>query len=169
MKEERAAIVSAHTEKVGDQKKLSVITAGIMKVPENFGHKQIMDFSNYSHFLPFIAESSFDQTTQNAFVHGAFLGTHVRMTLHIQSSETILGHQLNWESVAGGLIGMKGSIDENKIDFEHTEISMVSSYLGDSIPVPTFILNWGLEFAGQKVVNAMRTHIEEEYEKSKKH
>jgi hypothetical protein len=170
MKEERATIVSAHSDTTADgQKKFTLITAGIMKVPVKFCHEHIIDFDNYSHFLPYIQESSFDKTTQNVFIHGALLGSHIRMTIHVKSSETAGGEQIIWESVSGGFVGMMGTIGENRIDSEHTEISMNSSYVGDVIPIPTFILNWGLEVAGQKVANAMREHIEDQYEKSKKH
>ena len=169
MTEERAAIVSAKTEKIDDQKKLTLVTAGIIHAPVKFTHEEIMDFGKYSTFVPYIEESSFDKTTQNVFVHGAVLGYHVRMTIHVKTHETKLGYQIDWESVSGGFVGMTGTIEENRTDSEHAEVSMNANYLGKTIGIPDFLLNWGLEMTAHKAINRMRTHIEEEWEKSKKH
>jgi hypothetical protein len=55
------------------------------------------------------------------------------------------------------------------LDSTHTEISLDSTYVGQSLGIPGFILDWGLEFAAQRTANSMRSHIESEWENLKKH
>ena len=64
---------------------------------------------------------------------------------------------------------MTGTIDEKVVDGEHTEISMYGLYRGKSLGIPGFLLNWGLEFAAHRASGSMRSHIESEWEKAKKH
>ena len=168
IKEERAIIVSAKAESEGDLKVLKLTTAGMIHAPASFSDKLLTDYNSYTEFLPYIKESSFDKTTNNLFLHGALLGFHVRMTIHIKAEAEGSGHRFSWESIAGGFIGMHGVVLEEDFDSEHTLVSMEAEYKGESLGIPTFILNRGLEFAGQRASGAMRSHVESRWEDSKK-
>ena len=163
IREERAVIVSAKTEDVGEDKKLIITTAGLIRVPVEFAHQKIMDFDSYSKTLPYIEETAFDKVTNNLYVHASFLKYGVKMTLHIADEKTSTGYLIHWESISGAFVGMKGTIVEDRTDKDQTEISMYGSFLGHSLGIPTFILQWGLEFAGHRAASAMRTHIEEKW------
>lgn len=167
IKEDRAIIVSAKVDDVEEKKKLSLATAGHIRAPEEFVHKQVIEFDSYSKFLPYIEESSYDPKTQNVFIHGALLGYHVRMTLHVDSEKTEKGHRVKWQSISGGLVGMKGTITEDAFDRDVTEISMAAEHTGESLGIPGVILNWGLEFAGHRAAGNMRSHIETQWKNSK--
>jgi hypothetical protein len=167
IKEDRFIVVSAKVDDEDGKKKLSLLTAGHINAPVDFVHEHVMKFGSYSKFLPYIEESSYDAKTKNVFLHGALLGYHVRMTLHVESKKTENGHQLDWESIAGGLIGMKGRITEERLEANVTEISMDVLQKAESLGIPGFILNWGLEFAGHRAAGNMRSHIESEWKKAK--
>ncbi len=169
MREDRYVVVSAHSNDVDKGKKLTVISAGIIHAPEDFTHQQILDFKEYPNFLSYILESPYDPTTRNIFFHGAVLGYHVHMTIHVDSEKTDTGDLINWKSIEGSYVGMQGTIKEESLDSSHTEISLDSAYVGKSLGIPAFILDWGLEFAAQRTASGMRSHIESEWEKSKKH
>jgi len=173
MKEERYVVVSAHTQSVGEEKKLTIISAGIIHAPVEFTHQRVLEFKKYPEFLSYIVDSPYDETTKNIFLHGAVLGYHVHMTLHIDTEKTEKGEKIHWKSIEGGFKGMEGTIIEDppkdSNDNEHTEISLDAAYLGKTIGLPGVILDWGLEFAAQRTATAMRSHIESEWEKSKKH
>jgi len=169
MKEERYIVVSAHSNDVDGGKKLTVISAGIIHAPEDLTHQTILDFKEYPQFLSYILESPYDSKTKNIFFHGAILGYHVHMTIHIDSEKTSNGDLIKWKSIEGSYLGMEGTIKEESLDSTHTEISLDSAYTGKSLGLPTFILDWGLEIAAQRTAGSMRSHIESQWEKTKKH
>jgi ribosome-associated toxin RatA of RatAB toxin-antitoxin module len=169
MKEERYIAVSAHSNSVGDKKKLTVTCAGIIHAPVAFAHDTIMIFDQYPKFLSYILESPYDKTSHNVFLHGAIMGYHVHMTIHTDVESKTDEKKIKWKSIEGGFKGMEGVILEKGIDENHTEISFDSSYVGESLGIPAFILDWGLEFAAQRTAANMRSHIESEWENSKKH
>lgn len=167
IKEDRLVVVSAKSESPdGVTKKLILVTAGIAHAPVDHCHKVITDFGKYADYVPYVQESAFDKTTQNLFIKGALLGYAVTMTIHIKTAKTKEGYAIEWESISGQFQGMKGTILEEPTDPEHSEISMESSYEGKPPAVPSFILNWGLEFGGQRAISAMRTQIESQWEGS---
>jgi uncharacterized membrane protein len=168
MKEDRYIPVSAHTVDADKGKKLTVVTAGIIHAPLEFAHSVIMKFDDYPKFLSYVVASPLDKVTNDIFLHGAFMGYHVQMTIHINVEKVGTGERVKWKSVAGGFLGMGGVINEEVIDKDHSEISLDSSYVGKTIALPAFILDWGLEYAAQKTASSMRSHIESEWEASKK-
>jgi len=168
MKDDRYIPVSAHTSDVGADKKLSVVVAGIIHAPVEFANSRIIQYDEYPKFLSYIVASPYDKTTSNIFLHGAILGYHVQMTIHVTAEKSGDNEVIKWKSVAGGFIGMEGIINEVPIDKDHTEISLDSTYIGKTIAIPAFILDRGLEFAAQRTASSMRSHIESEWEDSKK-
>ncbi len=168
LKEDRAIIVSAKDEIEADKRKLTINTAGLIHAPEDFVFNRITEYEKYPDFVSYIKETSYDKTTKNLFVHGAILGYHVRMTIHMEPYKTLSGHKLDWQSISGGFVGMKGSINQESSDAEHTEISMNAVYLAESLGIPAFILNWGLEYAARQACASIRTHIEDEWSESTK-
>jgi uncharacterized membrane protein len=163
MREDRYIAVSAQSENKGDDKHLVVLTGGFIHAPDDFTHQHIMNFDSYSKHMPYMQESAFDTKTQNLFVHGAILGYHVRMTIHIDDVATPEGHQVQWRTIAGQFVGMHGTITDHKSDTEHTQVALEADYLGKTLNIPGFILSWGLEFAAQRACGAMREYIEDDF------
>jgi hypothetical protein len=168
IKEDRYIAVSVKTDDVGELKKMVMGCGGRIHSPLSFTHKHVNDFNSYSKLLPYVDETSFDATTNNLFVHTSLLGYHVRMTLHMQTESTPEGYRINWESIAGSFKGMTGVIIEDGDGPEHTEISMEATYMAKDLGIPAIISGPILEIAGRKIAARMRSHIEDEWEKSKK-
>ena len=166
--EDRYIVVSAKAEDVDSLKKLILITAGHIHAPIDYTYQQIKDYDSYSHFLPYIDVSTFDNATRNLFLKASLLGYEVLMTLHLEDEVIDEGKRINWRCISGSFVGMKGVFLFTPFDPEYTEISMNAEYIGEKIPIPQFILNWGLEMAGQRVAGSMRKRVEGNWEKSKK-
>lgn len=163
IKDERAVVVSATCRTLEKQKSLRVISAGHISAPEDFTYKQILKFNEYSQILPYLIESSHDPRTQNIFFHGAFLGYHLRSTVHVAPETTLTGHLIKFRVISGHFTGMYGQILLEDLSLDATEISMEAQYEGAILHLPNFLLSWGVELAGKKAASVMREFIEKQW------
>lgn len=168
IKEDRAIIVSAKSEKdEKGEKAMILLTAGRIKAPLYFTHEIATQYGQYQKILPYVSETTYDKESGNLFASGAFMGLKAKMTMKLSAEEGEGSKDyIKWEIISGFLTGMKGVITEEKISDEVTEISMDAKYVGPTV-LPGFLMNWGLEFIGQKMASAMRSHVEAEWEKEK--
>jgi len=162
--EEKYIVVNARDFEENKLKVLTLLTAGHIQAPMDYTYDQIMNLDDLPKYVSYIKEAKFDPVTSNVFVHGALLGYHIKMVLKITPFQVSpLERIIYWESIQGGLIGMKGDILLTTLEGGRTEISMRGRYAGAHMPIPDMILKWGLEFAGQRAAASMRHSIEESF------
>lgn len=166
IKEDRAIVVSAKTTKENSKTKITLIAAGRIHAPLFFTHKIATDYSQYKKILPYVDEAIFDTKESRLTAKGSFMGFSSKMVVTVKGDESSSGGHIKWEVYSGFLTGMSGVITEEKISDEVTEISLDANYTG-GLELPSFLINWGFEFLGQKMAQSMRSHVESQWEKEK--
>lgn len=161
--QDRFIFMKAESFSENGKKGIRIKSAGIIEAPLSVTHKMIQEYDQYSKFVPYVEESILDKKTGLVFVHGALLGYHVKMTVRLTPKDSFLENRIFFETVSGYFTGMKGYILERESGKNKTEISMEAEYAGETLNLPDFLTNWGIEIAGQRAAGAMRDRIEKSW------
>lgn len=164
MTESRSILISASTDaKAENLRTMSVVGAGIVDTPLNFAYDAVKRFEELPKVSERFEEVKWDSLNQRLFLHMSAMGYHVKMTLKLSFNERDNKKVINWESVEGGFVGMKGQITLVEQDARHTEMSMDAYYEAEKLPLPKVLMGIGLEFVTQRVAGTFREYIEKAY------
>lgn len=168
IKEDGAIVVSAKSTKEKSIKKVVLTSAGWVKVPLDFVYQKSIEFDRYANILPYVEETSFDKSTSELTAKGSFISVKANVKIKMEPSFNQDEAKIKWTILKGMFEGMSGTILMEKVQStqadEYTQCSLSASYQGEG-KIPDFLLNWGLEFVGQKMAYKMRNHVETEWEK----
>jgi hypothetical protein len=162
-------VVLAKVEKKNDsEKKLRLEGAGRVSAPLEFFHGKITEFEKYKNILPYIDESTHDPSLKLLKAKGGFMGFSSSVSVEVKENLTLEDKKGKVEFFIkeGFLKGMHGQFIEEKIKDEVTEVSLEARYEGD-LKLPAFLLDWGMEFVGEKMASKMRAYIEDLWQKEK--
>jgi uncharacterized membrane protein len=163
MTETRAILVSAKTDAKENLRTMSVAGAGIVGTPLNYAYAAVKKFEDLPKVSERFEEAKWDPLKEKLFLHMSAMGYHVKMTLKLSFIEKDNKKVINWESVEGGFVGMKGQITLIEQDARHTEMSMDAYYEAEKLPLPKVLMGIGLEFVTQRVAGTFREYIEKAY------
>lgn len=144
------------------------MTAGHIRAPLEVTLQTVKAYDKYKEILPYVEEVKYDPQTKQVFIHGSLMRYHVIMTTSVVEEKTPTGYKISYTGIAGHFLGIKADMVLDRVGDSTTEISLHARYVADRIPIPSFILNWGLEVAGKKMASKMRSHIEETWINSQK-
>lgn len=169
MQEERRIVVSATTGYREETKlqNLSVIAAGLVKVPMEKAWRIVKDFERLPKVDERFLEAQYFEPRQRLLIHMAVYGFHAKMILELRFGESGHAREIHFESVEGSFVGLKGKIRLEDDRRQTTEISMTSDYSSASLPLPRILMGVGLEVVASNVAASMRSYIESSAEGSK--
>jgi hypothetical protein len=168
MREERDIIVSV-THSTRDKLKLFEIKgAGWTRSEAAFAFRVARQFEDLKKVSSHFQIVQYNEKTQKLFVRTEALGWYADMLMQISLEENAAAKLYNiyWINLAGSFKGMKGVGQLRGVASDQCEISIVASYEAEVLPLPSVLMNMGLEFVLQKVTEKMRRVIESEFKRS---
>jgi hypothetical protein len=171
MMDERLIVVSAKTEKKEKQLQpytMDVKAAGIVNAPFEYSRKWMTEFEKLPKVDSRFERVHYDKTNEILFLRVAAYGFYAQMWMKMEQLPGEQAYELHWENIRGSFTGMTGIIRVDKVNDKQSEVSLRSLHKSRKIPLPPVLMNFGLEFVGQRVSAKMRSYIEEEYRKSLK-
>lgn len=161
IREERAIIVSVRNEDAPNKQIRFLMTgAGSVARSKEFCFGTAQKYEKLKEISDHFKTVSFDLTSRQLYLITEALGYQARMILRVTPVSEDWRSELQWEVIWGHFKGMSGYIGFEKIDAGHTEMSMVSKYEADQLPLPKILMGFALEVITQKVAEKMRTFIE---------
>lgn len=110
-------------------------------------------------------EIKYDKLQNQIFVHGVALKWHARM--HMQLYNQQVSHEvyrLHWKVFRGNFKGLKGYFELYQLPQDHerrnVEFSMTAFYESGKLPLPSFLLRFGLETVLRIVAKRMRKYLQ---------
>jgi hypothetical protein len=161
IREERAVLVSVRQEDApSKQVRFLMSGAGSVSRSKDFCFKTAQLYSKLKEVSNHFRDVSFDAKTGQLYLVTEALGYQARMVLRVTPVSEDWRSELQWEVIWGHFKGMSGYIGFESIDSTHTEVSLVSRYQADELPLPRVLMGFALEVITQKVAEKMRHFIE---------
>jgi uncharacterized membrane protein len=161
IREGREIIVSVrHEDLANHQIHFAMAGAGVVSRPKEFCFKLSQQYEKLKLVSDHFKTVIFDEKVNQLYLVTEALGYEARMTMKVSPIIGEPASELRWEVIEGAFKGMKGVIGFEKIDLAHTEMSLVSNYESDHLPLPKILMGFALEVITQKVAEKMRTFIE---------
>lgn len=192
LREEREIIVSVTSKSSKKDsgtsvKQLFLKSAGLVQAPQSFSEREIQNYEKLVELSP----KNFKKIEWNAqkselFLHGIAMGWHARMWMKIWAHREKEKFFIDWHVIRGSFKGMKGviqlepprpgrkvrqlknSTSSKDDERRETEFSMTARYESEKLPLPAFLLSFGLEAVMKIVAKKMREHLEREFRSPEK-
>ncbi|MES2963806.1 MAG: hypothetical protein V4760_07935 [Bdellovibrionota bacterium] len=103
---------------------------------------------------------NYDANRGEVFMICEALGYQARMIMKMTPVSEDWRSEIQWEVIWGHFQGMKGTLGFEKVDETHTEVSIVTNYEAETLPLPRVLMGFAFEVISQKVAEKMRTHLE---------
>ena len=175
---EREILVSVTTderqEKGKELKQLFMKGVGWVDTPFLRVKQRIHRFADLKTLAPdHFKEISYSPENDRLFVHGVAMGWHARMHMQLYRRDVDADtYQLHWKVLRGSFRGLTGffELDEKREDGgrRKVEFSMTAFYESEKLPLPSFLLRFGLESVLRVVAGRMRGYLEKHRPKEKK-
>jgi len=161
IREERAVLVSVRQEDAPNkQVRFLMAGAGSVSRSKDFCFKTAQNYSKLKEISDHFRDVNFDTKTGHLYLVTEALGYQARMILKITPVSEDWRSELQWEVIWGHFKGMSGYIGFESLDSTHTEVSLISKYHADELPLPRVLMGFALEVITQKVAEKMRHFIE---------
>ncbi len=161
IREERAVLVSVRQEDVGNkQVRFLMAGAGSVSRSKDFCFKTAQQYSKLKEVSNHFRDVNFDSKTGQLYMVTEALGYQARMILKVTPVSEDWRSELQWEVIWGHFKGMSGIVGFESLDSTHTEVSLISKYQADELPLPRVLMGLALEVITQKVAEKMRHFIE---------
>jgi uncharacterized membrane protein len=163
IREERAIVVSVRRDEASDRIiHLAMSGAGQVSKPKDFCFEVGQQFEQLPLISDHFKKVIYDAPNRRVFMIVQALGYQARMLLNLEMVSEDWRSEIQFEIVWGQFKGMKGVVGFEKISENKTEISIQSSLVAKSLPVPKAILGFALEVIAQKAAEKIRSYIETE-------
>ena len=173
MGDDRAVVVSVNTEKVDAPSQKKQLTkfkmrgAGHVNRDQATAFQLAQEYSRLKEVSDHFKTVKWDPTTSELFLITEALGYQARMIMKVTPRTVGAERHLNWEVIWGHFKGMKGTIGFERVDHRKTEVSFISDYEAEELPLPKALMGFALEVITQKVAEKMRSFLEKEPLKAK--
>lgn len=173
MKDERAVVVNVTTDKVDapSQKKLltkfTMRGAGHVNRDQATAFQLAQEYSRLKEVSDHFKTVKWDAASSELFLITEAMGYQARMIMKVTPQTVGSDRHLNWEVIWGHFKGMKGTIGFERVDHRKTEVSFISNYEAEELPLPKVLMGFALEVITQKVAERMRSFLEKEPLKAK--
>lgn len=148
-------------------KKLSLKGVGQVKGDFEATQKRILQFESLRKISPEnFKEIKYDSKKKQLFIHGVAMWWEAKMLFQLfEQKVSQKSFRLHWRCIQGVFYGMTGfiEIEDLGVDKERRslELSMIGSYQAEKLPLPSLLLNFGLETVLKTVAQKMRSFLEE--------
>lgn len=161
IRDERAILVSVRAEDAPNKQiRFLIAGAGAVARSKEFCFRTAQKYDKLKEVSDHFKTVNFDPVTRQLYLVTEALGYEARMILKITPVAEDWRGELQWEVIWGHFKGMKGHIGFEKLTATRTEMSLVSKYEADRLPLPKVLMGFALEVITQKVAEKMRTFIE---------
>ena len=141
---------------------MEVSAVGYISAPFGEVKAWIQDYPDLKNVDERFQEVRWNPEKRELFLHMEAYSYHARMKLKVEEKETPESFLMNWESVEGSFVGMRGVIRLEK-EGRGSVLSLDSGYSADRLPLPQILMGPGLEFVASRVAGKMRTYLEEKW------
>jgi hypothetical protein len=169
--EERAVVVSVTRTDLKDEPGMihfAMKGAGIVGAPKNFSFRTAQEYEKLKQISDHFRTVVFDPNSRRLFLIMEALGYQARMVLQITPVSEDWRSEIQWQVIWGAFKGMTGVIGFEHEGSDRCEISLISDYKSDHLPLPKVLMGFTLEVLTQKVAEKMRTFIETEYKAARR-
>jgi uncharacterized membrane protein len=164
LRETRDVVVSVRNEDVTvDGKKLVRFTikgAGTVSRNKDVAFRIAQQYEKLKEVSSHFKTVSYDAEKKELFVICEALGWQARMIMKMTPVSEDWRSEIQWQVIWGHFLGMKGTMGFEKVDDTHTEVSILTNYESEKLPLPRVLMGFAFEVIAQKVAEAMRTHLE---------
>lgn len=174
IKEEKKIYISAKSSPLKEEKKILLFleSAGHIQAPVQKTKEYLYEFENYKDISKYFEKMNYIKEKNQVYSEICAFSYCARMWIQLREKALEDGSVLiEWDVIQGSFLGMKGFFKLAPFKFNVTEISMEASYKKEKLPLPSILLDFGMEVAGRHMCASMRNYIEDKYKKSlkKKH
>jgi uncharacterized membrane protein len=160
MREENDIVVSALRESTGGSDQLRIQGAGIVRTDS----ATAFEIVRAVHRLPEISERirkvRHREDLDLFYIEGEVMGWVAPMILQIDFDRE--QKVIRWRNVAGAFRSMTGQVQLRDDERQGAEFSMTAFYAFEKLPLPAFLVEFGIEWALKSVAHRMREFIEQE-------
>lgn len=144
--------------------------------------KRMLEFEQLPKLAPDnIREVKPNKGLQQVYVHGVAMRWHAKMLMQLYQEEVKQKEEgkpdvfrLHWKVISGSFLGMTGYFELEEIPLgkdgqrREVEFSMTGFYQSEKLPLPAFLLRFGLETVMKVVAQRMRRYLEKPLVETKK-
>jgi hypothetical protein len=140
---------------------LRFVAAGLVKAPVAVAFSKATRFEDLPKVSSRIRRANFDRAKSVLDFEGEAFGYVAPMKLLIdQDSKCTEVCDFRFLVIDGAFLGMKGVVRMKKQTESSCILSLWSIYSGKPLPLPKFLVEWGMEIAIHQVATVMRKHLE---------
>lgn len=130
-----------------------------MQVPFDRAFSRVKQFNKYPEITEHIVQTKYNPDAQLLYIRGEAYNYWAEMLMQTEFVERSDFKEMKWRIVGGLFPGMLGSVRLEKISDKETEISLRALYDYNTVPLPSFFLEFGMEVVLRQVAAKMRTFI----------
>lgn len=163
-------IVAVKSERGGSgqaKHKMDVLGGGHVKAPAAFVFEKAQDYDQIAKTSGYIKSAKFDRATKILEIDVSAYGYGGKMKLAMKTNSESDPKMIEYLVTAGPFQGMTGQFSFADIKAGKCEVGISSQLRYDELPVPKFFIEFGLEFIFQRMAGRLRSHVEDEFKKSK--
>lgn len=167
-KEILVSVTSKEVEE-GDKKQEQLFLKGVGVVETDWAsaRKKALEFEKLKELSPdHFLEVSHNQLFDRLYIHGVAMKFHAKMMMQLyeEIDEKQKWSRLHFKIISGAFKGMVGFIQLKGIGQKsnaarQTEFSMTAFYQSEKLPLPAFLLSFGLEAVIKVVAKKMRHYL----------
>lgn len=162
---ERSVVVSVQarpTRLKGAKNELYLQGAGVVNAPLDFTYAVAKRFDEYPKMSGYVKSAHYDPATGYLTMHTIAYGyeAHLKMQMEFRDSD-LKEKEIRFRVVEGVFRDLTGVLHLGQINEKRTEISLTGQQGYQELPMPRFFVEFGLEFALQKMASRMRAYVEE--------
>lgn len=166
---ERAVVVAvqARDSKLsGFKRELYLQGAGLVNAPLEFTYTIAKRFSDYPKMSSYVKSANYDPKGGMLQMHTSAYGyeAHLKMQMEFRESDA-KRKEIRFRVIEGVFKNLTGVLRLDQVDAKKCEISLTGQQGYIELPMPGFFVEFGLEFALQKMASRMRAYVEEQYGK----
>lgn len=158
-------------------KQLFLKGVGRIAAPFAAVEKKIFEYERLKELSPeHFRAVVYDAGKNRLYLHGVAMGWHAKMTMQLHTEKIAPGRtRLHWKVISGSFLGLVGYFDLEDLEAgtaakdgqrRGVEFSMTGFYESVKLPLPSFLLRFGLEAVMRIVAKRMRDFLEKSEPKS---